>query len=81
VPERINHAFATPVASIDENHWPGRGNQEGTADTHLIPPPGPLPTGQAARALGLTSRTQIDKLIGSGLIPVIETNSQRPAAP
>jgi len=34
---------------------------------------GPLPTGQAGRALGLTSRAQMNKLIDSGLIPVVET--------
>jgi hypothetical protein len=34
---------------------------------------GPLPTGQAIRALGLTSRAQMNKLIDCGLIPVVET--------
>ncbi|MGW1871468.1 hypothetical protein ACWCPS_38860 [Streptomyces mauvecolor] len=34
---------------------------------------GPLPTGHAARILKLTSRAQMDKLIDSGLIPVVET--------
>jgi hypothetical protein len=38
----------------------------------MTSPLGPLPTGQAARALGL-SRAQMNKLIGSGLIPVVET--------
>lgn len=39
----------------------------------MTSPLGPLPTGQAARALGLTSRAQMNKLIDSGLIPVLET--------
>lgn len=34
---------------------------------------GPMPTGQAARVLGLTSRDQMNKLIDCGLIPVTET--------
>jgi len=38
-------------------------------------PLAPLPTGQAAQALGLTSRAQLDKLIGTGLIPVIQTTA------
>jgi hypothetical protein len=33
---------------------------------------GPIPTGQAARILGLTSRAQMDKLIGCGLVPVLQ---------
>jgi hypothetical protein len=33
---------------------------------------GPIPTGQAARILGVT-RAQLDKLIGCGLLPVTET--------
>ena len=38
-------------------------------------PLAPLPTGQAAQALGLKSRAQMDKLIGTGLIPVIQTTA------
>lgn len=41
----------------------------------MATPLGPLPTGMAAQALGLTSRGQMDKLIGSGLIPVARTTS------
>ena len=39
----------------------------------MTSPLGPLPTSQAIRALGLTSRAQMSKLIDCGLIPVVET--------
>ena len=36
---------------------------------------GPIPTGQATRILGLTSRAQMDKLIDCGLVPVLQVTA------